>query len=43
MRLPDEKAQLNAFLGEYLALCLAQASTPSPSLGQALGPVLGLA
>jgi uncharacterized protein YqiB (DUF1249 family) len=34
MRLPDEKAQLNAFLGEYLALCLAQGIDAEPlSLG----------
>jgi uncharacterized protein YqiB (DUF1249 family) len=29
-RQPDEKAQLNRFLGEYLALCLAHGREPSP-------------
>lgn len=30
MRLPDEKAQINRFLGEYLALCLAHGVAPFP-------------
>lgn len=30
MRLPDEKAQLNVFLGEYLSLCLAQGIDAEP-------------
>lgn len=29
MRQPDEKAQLNRFLGEYLALCLAHGREPA--------------
>jgi uncharacterized protein YqiB (DUF1249 family) len=29
-RQPDEKAQLNRFLGEYLALCLAHGREPRP-------------
>ena len=28
MRLPDEKAQINRFLGEYLALCLRHGHSP---------------
>jgi len=30
MRQPDEKVQLNRFLGEYLTLCLAQGREPVP-------------
>ncbi|TVS11024.1 MAG: DUF1249 domain-containing protein [Gammaproteobacteria bacterium] len=30
MHQPDEKAQLNRFLGEYLALCLAHGREPAP-------------
>jgi len=30
MRLPDEKVQLNRFLGEYLSLCLTEGREPVP-------------
>ena len=41
MRARDEKEQLNRFLGEYLALCLAIGMSADPGFNIATNPHLG--